>query len=148
MRSRLVAERRPGCTAGCRWVCRWLPAPLALGLIVIGALGFDFGIQATLVSHQTLIYGLDPAARSRLNAVMFTLIFIGMAAGSALGSLLLGAWGWPGVIALATVSALGAFLTEIELDPVKVAVERNGAIVERSGLADVASVTRPCDCSR
>jgi len=33
---------------------------------------------------------------------------------------------------------LGAFLTEIELDPAKVAVERNGAIVERSGLADVA----------
>lgn len=91
----------------------WLPAPLALGLIVIGALGFDFGIQATLVSHQTLIYGLDPAARSRLNAVMFTLIFIGMAAGSALGSLLLGAWGWPGVIALATISALGALLIRL-----------------------------------
>ncbi|QWC56771.1 sulfur carrier protein ThiS [Erythrobacter sp. 3-20A1M] len=33
---------------------------------------------------------------------------------------------------------LGAFLSEIELDPAKVAVERNGAIVERSGLADVA----------
>jgi len=91
----------------------WLPAPLALGLIVIGALGFDFGIQATLVSHQTLIYGLDPAARSRLNAVMFTLVFVGMAVGSALGSYLLGAWGWPGVIALATLASLGALLIRL-----------------------------------
>lgn len=88
----------------------WLSPPWALGLIVIGALGFDFGIQATLVSHQALIYELDPAARSRLNAVMFTMVFIGMAVGSALGSWLLGQWGWTGVIALATQASLAAWL--------------------------------------
>ncbi|MGM8931752.1 MFS transporter [Salinicola halophyticus] len=101
----------------------WLSAPWALGLIVIGALGFDFGIQATLVSHQTLIYGLDPAARSRLNAVMFTLVFIGMAVGSALGSYLLGAWGWPGVIALATLASLGALLIRVVDQTPALAVE-------------------------
>ncbi len=25
-------------------------------------IGFDFGVQATLVAHQTLVYGLEPAA--------------------------------------------------------------------------------------
>ncbi|HCT25322.1 MAG TPA: MFS transporter, partial [Stenotrophomonas sp.] len=40
-----------------------------------------------LVAHQTLVYGLVPPARSRLNALLFTGMFIGMAAGGALGSL-------------------------------------------------------------
>ena len=62
-----------------------LPAPFQLALIVISAIGFDFGVQSTLVSHQSIIFSLEPAARSRLNALMFTGVFIGMAAGSALG---------------------------------------------------------------
>ena len=65
-------------------------------------------MQAALIAHQTIVYGIDPAARSRLNAVLFTGMFIGMAIGSALAALLLPAWGWPGVTVLATVSALGA----------------------------------------
>jgi predicted MFS family arabinose efflux permease len=80
-----------------------------LALLAIGAVGFDLGVQASLIAHQTLIYALDPAARSRLNAVLMTGLFIGMAAGSVLGSALLAAWGWPGVIALA-VAASGAAL--------------------------------------
>jgi MFS family permease len=74
-------------------------------LLVAATIGFDFGVQATLVAHQTLVYSLEPAARSRLNAVLFTGMFIGMAAGAALGSLVLAQWGWMGVVALATVAA-------------------------------------------
>lgn len=86
-----------------------LMAPAArLGLIVASAIGFDFGLQASLIAHQTIVYGIDPGARSRLNAVFFTGIFIGMAAGSALGALVLAQWGWSGVALLAAVSALGA----------------------------------------
>lgn len=67
-----------------------LLAPRAqLALLVVSAIGFDFGIQASLVAHQTLVYGLEPGARSRLNALLFTCMFIGMAAGAALGSLVL-----------------------------------------------------------
>lgn len=66
-----------------------LPAQAQLGLIVVSAIGFDFGVQATLVAHQTIVYGIDPAARSRLNALLFTGIFIGMSAGAALA-----AWRW------------------------------------------------------
>lgn len=86
-----------------------LMAPAArLGLIVASAIGFDFGLQAALIAHQTVVYGIDPGARSRLNAVFFTGVFIGMAAGSALGALVLAQWGWPGVALLAALSALGA----------------------------------------
>jgi predicted MFS family arabinose efflux permease len=86
-----------------------LMAPAArLGLIVASAIGFDFGLQAALIAHQTVVYGIDPGARSRLNAVFFTGVFIGMAAGSALGALVLAQWGWSGVALLAMLSALGA----------------------------------------
>ena len=86
-----------------------LAAPAArLGLIVVAAIGFDFGLQAALIAHQTVVYGIDPGARSRLNAVFFTGVFVGMATGSALGALVLAQWGWSGVAAMASVSALGA----------------------------------------
>ena len=85
-----------------------LPAQAQLGLIVASAIGFDFGVQATLVAHQTIVYGIDPAARSRLNALLFTGMFIGMSAGAALGSLALAQWGWLGVVGLATAGSLAA----------------------------------------
>ncbi|HEN3652988.1 TPA: MFS transporter [Yersinia enterocolitica] len=81
-----------------------LPFHLQIGLIVLSAIGFDFGVQATLVAHQTIIYSLEPAARSRLNALLFTGVFIGMAVGSALGSLMLEKMGWAGVVALITLA--------------------------------------------
>ncbi|WP_426767219.1 MFS transporter [Erwinia aphidicola] len=91
-----------------------LPVPAQLALIVISAIGFDFGVQATLVSHQTLIFGLEPAARSRLNALMFTGVFIGMAIGSALGSLMLEKAGWPGVVTLLTLAGAGSFIVRMQ----------------------------------
>ncbi|MBI6160371.1 MFS transporter [Serratia liquefaciens] len=84
-----------------------LSLPAQLALIALSAVGFDLGIQATLVAHQTIIYAINPAARSRLNAIMFTLVFIGMAGGAALGSKILEAAGWPGVVTLATLTAAG-----------------------------------------
>ena len=88
----------------------FLSGPAQLLLIVVAAIGFDFGVQATLVAHQTLVYGIEPAARSRLNALLFTGMFIGMATGAALGNLVFASAGWLGVVALATVLA-GAALT-------------------------------------
>ena len=84
-----------------------------LALIVLSAIGFDLGIQATLVAHQTLVYGLEPAARGRLNALLFTVVFIGMAAGAALGSKALATGGWTGVVALATIAAGAALLLRL-----------------------------------
>lgn len=85
-----------------------VPMELQLALIVVAAIGFDFGIQATLVANQTIVYSIDPPARSRLNAVLFTGVFVGMATGAGLGSLALAQWGWNGVVVLATIASIAA----------------------------------------
>ncbi len=90
-----------------------LPMQWQLWAIGLGALAFDLGVQATLIAHQTIVYGLEPAARSRLNALFFTAMFIGMSCGAALGSLALAQWGWSGVMTLAFVAALGALAVRL-----------------------------------
>ncbi|RZJ09773.1 MAG: MFS transporter, partial [Rubrivivax sp.] len=45
-------------------------APASLWLLVAVAVVFDLGVQAALVSHQSVVYSLDQASRSRLNAVL------------------------------------------------------------------------------
>lgn len=87
-----------------------MPVPYQLALIVVSAVGFDFGVQSTLVSHQSIIFSLEPAARSRLNALMFTGVFIGMAVGSALGSVILEHAGWQGVVLLLTLAGFGSMV--------------------------------------
>lgn len=71
-----------------------------LRLIAVGAMVFDLGMQAALVGHQTIVYSIDPAARSRLNADLFTAMFTGMASGAWLGG-------------LAAVSALAALAVRL-----------------------------------
>ncbi|WP_454676005.1 MFS transporter [Achromobacter marplatensis] len=93
----------------------------ALWLIAGSAVGFDLGIQTSLIAHQSIVYGIDPAARSRLNAILMTGVFIGMAAGGALGSLALAHWGWTGVTLVAASAAAGALI--LRLRP---GVTRNG----------------------
>ena len=83
---------------------------LALIALVIGTVGFDLGVQICLVGHQTIVYSLDAAARSRLNAVLLTGMFIGMSSGSAIGAALLAHEGWTAVTVFGTVCACGAFL--------------------------------------
>jgi predicted MFS family arabinose efflux permease len=77
-------------------------------LLVICTIGFDLGAQAALIAHQTIIYALDPTARSRMNALLLTGMFIGMAAGAAAGSFLLAELGWTGVTLFATLVAFAA----------------------------------------
>ncbi|WP_373824586.1 MFS transporter [Achromobacter insuavis] len=90
-----------------------LSAQSGLWLIAASAIDFDLGIQVALIAHQSIVYGIDPAARSRLNAVLMVSVFIGMAAGGALGSLALAHWGWIGVTAVATAAALGALALRV-----------------------------------
>jgi MFS family permease len=72
-----------------------------LALIALSAIGFDLGLQSSLVAHQNLVYSLEPQARGRLNALLFTVVFIGMSLGSVLGSKLYVLAGWNGVVTLA-----------------------------------------------
>jgi predicted MFS family arabinose efflux permease len=59
------------------------------------------------------VYGIEPGARSRLNAVLMAAMFIGMAAGSAAGSLTLAQAGWPAVATLAAATAIAAWVIEV-----------------------------------
>ncbi|MDA7414853.1 MFS transporter [Xenophilus arseniciresistens] len=77
-----------------------------LVLLALSALGFDLGVQATLIAHQTLVFGIDAGARSRLNALLFVGMFLGMAAGAGLGGLLFAHGGWLAVTLLAVLSSL------------------------------------------
>jgi len=84
-----------------------------LWLIGLSAIGFDLGVQVSLVAHQTIIFGIEPAARSRLNTVLFVAMFTGMASGAALGSQALAHWGWVAVAALATTASLAALVVRL-----------------------------------
>ncbi|VFR53399.1 MFS permease [plant metagenome] len=70
------------------------PSPWSLA---VGTLVFDLGVMAALVSHQAIVNGLDPQARSRLNGLLMTGAMIGMAAGAAIGS---AAWAHAGTLGL------------------------------------------------
>jgi len=84
-----------------------------LALLALATVGFDLGVQASLISHQSIIYGIAPEARSRLNALLMTSVFVGMAAGGFLGAQALAEWGWMGVVGVAMVASGGALLVRI-----------------------------------
>ncbi len=72
------------------------PSLIGLG---IGAFVLDVGVQTAMVANQTSVFALSAAARSRLNTVLVTGLFLGGATGSVAGAL---AWrfaGWNGVTA-------------------------------------------------
>lgn len=87
--------------------------PDQLWLIAAGAVVFDLGAQAALIAHQTLVYSIEPAARSRLNAVLFVGMFMGMSSGAFLGSLVLAQWGWQGVCGMAALTSLAALAVRL-----------------------------------
>ena len=82
-------------------------------LIALSAIGFDLGLQSSLVAHQNLVYSLEPQARGRLNALLFTMVFIGMALGSVLGSQAYALANWEGVLTLATFSGVVALVIRL-----------------------------------
>ncbi len=97
----------------------WSIAALIIGVIVL-----DFGIQSALVSNQHVIYALDPEARSRLNTIFMTGMFLGGAAGSALATLAWGYGAWPAVTVLGgllAIVSLGVRLLDHRAQPKAVA---------------------------
>lgn len=84
--------------------------PTLAGLI-IGVVLVDLGAQAAMVSNQSIIFGLAPEARGRINTIYMTGMFLGGAIGSAGAGV---AWGlggggidgWRMVCAMCLVFAL------------------------------------------
>ncbi len=91
----------PGIRAGCVLVILaflgMAALPPSLWSLAVGAVVFDLGVMAALVSHQTIVNGLNPRARSRLNGLLMTGAMAGMAAGAAIGSV---AWAHTGTLGL------------------------------------------------
>lgn len=74
--------------------------------LVVGVIALDFGVQSSLVSNQHVVFSLHSDARSRLNTIFMTGMFLGGSAGSAGGML---AWrldGWHTVCGFGIVLAL------------------------------------------
>ena len=80
-------------------------APGSLVVLVVTTVTADLGIQAALIAHQSIIYGLDPTARSRLNAALVSAMFFGMSSGAALASRALARWGFVGVAVFGVVTS-------------------------------------------
>ncbi len=78
--------------------------------IIAGIIILDFGIQGTMVSIQSIIYGLSDNERSRLNTVFIVSNFIGGAIGSTLGVISWNLYGWTGVCAVGTIMLLLAIV--------------------------------------
>lgn len=88
-------------------------APGSLVVLVITTVTADLGIQAALIAHQSIIYGLDPTARSRLNAALVSAMFFGMSSGAALASRALARWGFVGVAVFGIVTSALALVVRL-----------------------------------
>lgn len=84
----------------------------AYGVIGLGvtAVVLDLCMQMSMVIGQREVYALDATARSRLNSVYMTLMFIGGAIGAAIASALYGHGGWTWVGTAGVLAATVAFL--------------------------------------
>jgi predicted MFS family arabinose efflux permease len=78
----------------------------SLVAIACGVVLLDAGAQANLLTNQTVIYGLRPELRSRMNAVYMVLYFIGGSLGTVAGALAWSMGGWPAVCATGASCAL------------------------------------------
>ena len=81
-----------------------------LPLLVVGVLLLDFGVQGTQVTNQSIIYGLRPQARSRVNTVYMTSYFLGGSLGSLCAATVWSAAGWTGVCTLGAALPLAGLL--------------------------------------
>jgi predicted MFS family arabinose efflux permease len=81
-----------------------------LWTLVAGAILIDLAVQATLVLGQQVIYGLNPAERSRLNTLYIATFFVGGAIGSGVAGIAYARAGWPAVVAFGTALPIAGFV--------------------------------------
>lgn len=84
-----------------------------LGMLIVGIILLDIGVQGLQVTNQSLIYRLAPHARSRINSVYMVSYFVGGALGSYVGSLVYEHSHWAGVSILG--AAVGAVATVLAI---------------------------------
>jgi len=85
----------------------------AVAGLVVGVVLLDAGVNAALVSNQHLIFALRPEARSRLNTVFMTAMFIGGSFGSLGASWAYAHLSWLGVCGYGAVLATAGLLLQL-----------------------------------
>ena len=90
-----------------------LLSPHSMAALIAGAVLFDLGVMAGLVSHQTVVTAIDPAARSRLNGLLMTAAMIGVAIGALVGGWAWSRYGWAGVCLTGAACGLVALLRSL-----------------------------------
>ncbi len=98
-------------------VASWLVLGLfpAIAALVGGVMLLDLGVQGAMIGHQTIVFGLRPEARNRVNTIYVGGIFIGGALGSAASVLAWRHGGWPPVCGLGGGLALLALLPHLAM---------------------------------
>ena len=80
----------------------------SVGLLILGILILDVGVQGLQVTNQSIIYKLVPHARSRVTSAYMLCYFVGGAAGSAGASALYDSHRWAGVCLLGAATGIAA----------------------------------------
>ena len=78
-------------------------------VLVGGTVLFDVAVQMSLVSHQSIVYGLDPNARARLNGIFVSVLFLCFSLGSLCAGTLWSRWGWGAVMGTACIATAISF---------------------------------------
>ena len=78
--------------------------------LAIAAILLDAGMQSNHLTNQTVIFGLTPALRNRINAVYMVVFFVGGAVGTTVGSLAWEVARWKGVCLAGAVFSLAGLL--------------------------------------
>ncbi len=78
----------------------------SLATLAVGVVALDAGVQGSHLTNQSVIFGLNPDARNRINAVYMVTYFVGGAVGTVLAGWAWDLGGWTGVCALGTAAGL------------------------------------------
>ncbi|RKD75042.1 MULTISPECIES: MFS transporter [unclassified Rhizobium] len=87
----------------------WLPISMldqSILWLILGVLVIDFGLQATHVTNQGMIYRVRPDAQNRLTAAYMVFYSIGSAVGSSTSTIIYAHAGWTGVCISGTAISL------------------------------------------
>jgi predicted MFS family arabinose efflux permease len=82
----------------------------SLVAIALGVVLLDAGSQANLLTNQTVLYGLNPGLRSRINALYMVAYFAGGALGTASASMAWSIGRWPLVCAVGAAFSLAGIV--------------------------------------
>lgn len=112
----------------------WLPIallPHSILWLIAGVFIIDFGLQATHVTNQAMIYRTRPDAQNRLTAAYMVFYSIGSAIGSSTSTMIYARAGWQGVcLSGASISLLALAFWALTLRATPAAATRRTICIE------------------